>query len=426
MSERQFDFIILGASGYTGQFVVEEVAKVSKDTGTIKYAIAGRNKKKLENVLTEAKRNTGLDFSDVCIIITDVNDKESLVSMAKKGKVVINCVGPYRFYGLKVVEACIEGGADHVDISGEPQYLEEVQLLHSEKAKEKGIHVVGSCGFDSVPADMGTIFLQNNFEGDVNSVEMVVGLHKDSKGNAPINVTTLECALYGYASRKELSKIRRELFKGEKPPKPIYRSKPKGSLWWSSEAERWCLPNLASDRSVVMRTQNLNYRLFERRPIQFNAFFGMQSVWTAIGAVMFGIVFTLMAPFSFTRNLFLKFPSVFSFGAFSREGAKREDLEGLKFLITLVGEGWNTTLNSLEEQHPEPPNVKKIAQVTGPDPGYFGTAAIVTQCALTVLKEKDKLPERGGVFTPGSAFLKTNLISNLEKRGFSFCMIKQD
>ncbi|RXG69634.1 Saccharopine dehydrogenase-like oxidoreductase [Armadillidium vulgare] len=178
MSERQFDFIILGASGYTGQFVVEEVAKVSKDTGTIKYAIAGRNKKKLENVLTEAKRNTGLDFSDVCIIITDVNDKESLVSMAKKGKVVINCVGP---------------------------------------------------------------------------------------GNAPINVTTLECALYGYASRKELSKIRRELFKGEKPPKPIYRSKPKGSLWWSSEAERWCLPNLASDRSVVMRTQNLNYRLFERK-----------------------------------------------------------------------------------------------------------------------------------------------------------------
>ncbi|KAB7497130.1 Saccharopine dehydrogenase-like oxidoreductase, partial [Armadillidium nasatum] len=345
MSERQFDFIILGASGYTGQFVVEEVAKVSKETGTIKYAIAGRNKKKLENVLTEAKRNTDLDFSDVCIILTDVNDKESL----------------YRFYGLKVVEACIEGGADHVDISGEPQYLEEAQLLHSEKAKEKGIHVVGSCGFDS--------------------------------GNAPINVTTLECALHGYASRKELSKIRRELFKGEKPPKPIYRSKPKGSLWWSAEAERWCLPNLASDRSVVMRTQNLNYRLFEKRPIQFNAFFGMQSIWTAIGAVMFGIVFTVMAPFSFTRNLFLKFPSVFSFGAFSREGAKREDLEGLKFLITFVGEGWDTTLNSLEEQHPEPPNVKKMAQVTGPDPGYFGTAAIITQCALTVLKEKDKLPE---------------------------------
>lgn len=71
----------------------------------------------------------------------------------------------YRYYGEKVVSACIEAGADHVDISGEPQYLEQAQLNFSEQAREKGVHVVGSCGFDSVPAELGTLYLQEIFPG---------------------------------------------------------------------------------------------------------------------------------------------------------------------------------------------------------------------------------------------------------------------
>ena len=71
----------------------------------------------------------------------------------------------YRFYGETIVKACIEAGASHVDISGEPQYLEQMQLLYSKAAEEKNIYIVGACGFDSVPADMGTIFLQDNFKG---------------------------------------------------------------------------------------------------------------------------------------------------------------------------------------------------------------------------------------------------------------------
>lgn len=63
------------------------------------------------------------------------------------------------------MKACIEGGADHVDISGEPQYLETMQLKYAKEAEEKGVHIVGACGFDSVPADMGTLFLQDSFEG---------------------------------------------------------------------------------------------------------------------------------------------------------------------------------------------------------------------------------------------------------------------
>ena len=71
----------------------------------------------------------------------------------------------YRYHGIEVVKACIEAGADHVDISGEPQYLEETQMLFNESAKEKSVHVIGSCGFDSIPAEMGTIYIQDKFGG---------------------------------------------------------------------------------------------------------------------------------------------------------------------------------------------------------------------------------------------------------------------
>ena len=78
-----------------------------------------------------------------------------------------------------------------------------------------------------------------------------------------------------------------------------------GSIWWSDDANRWCVPNMASDRSVVLRTQNLNYKLQERRPLQFNAYFGMKSIWSAMGAVSFGVMFAGMAPFQWSRNLML-------------------------------------------------------------------------------------------------------------------------
>lgn len=85
----------------------------------------------------------------------------------------------YRYYGLKVVKACVEGGAHVVDISGEPQYLEQSQLDYNEAAQKAGKYVVGSCGFDSIPADLGTSFLQEVFPGDGRLLfcVWVLGLH---------------------------------------------------------------------------------------------------------------------------------------------------------------------------------------------------------------------------------------------------------
>lgn len=85
----------------------------------------------------------------------------------------------------------------------------------------------------------------------------------------------------------------------------------RGKLFYSEEANRWCLPNMASDRSVVMRSQRSIFELEKRRPVQFNAYFGMSSLSTAIFGIVFGILFYLMASFTFTRSLLLKVGKVF-------------------------------------------------------------------------------------------------------------------
>lgn len=78
---------------------------------------------------------------------------------------IINCCGPYRFFGETVVKACVDTSTHHVDVSGEPQYMELMQLKYNDIAKEKGIYIVSACGFDSIPTDLGITFLQNNFKG---------------------------------------------------------------------------------------------------------------------------------------------------------------------------------------------------------------------------------------------------------------------
>lgn len=107
----------------------------------------------------------GTDLSNIPIIIADINDAESLIKMTSSAKVLINCCGPYCFYGEAVVKACIETGTHQVDICGETQYMEMINLKYSKLAQDKGVYIVQSCGYDCIPADLGVIHLQKKFNG---------------------------------------------------------------------------------------------------------------------------------------------------------------------------------------------------------------------------------------------------------------------
>lgn len=147
MAEELVDIVILGASGFTGKYVLRELLKFANPPNSAprKIAIAGRSKKKLAAALTWASSDPLLS-SSVPIYEADVNSVQSLITLCKKTKVLVSCVGPYRKYGRPVVEACVEAGVDYLDITGEPEFMEEMEHLYHEKAMQTGLLIANPHG----------------------------------------------------------------------------------------------------------------------------------------------------------------------------------------------------------------------------------------------------------------------------------------
>lgn len=153
MSNRDFEVIIYGASGFTGRLVAEYMGKTYGQS--INWAMAGRNEAKLAEVRAEvgAPDSTPL-------VIADADDLDSLRSMVKRADCILTTVGPYQLYGSELVGLCAEEGTHYVDLSGEPGWMHEMIEKHAATAASTGARIVHSCGFDSVPFDLGVYFLQ--------------------------------------------------------------------------------------------------------------------------------------------------------------------------------------------------------------------------------------------------------------------------
>ena len=155
MSDKSFDVVIYGATGFTGKLVVEYMQeKYGKDEG-ISWGIAGRSEEKLNSVREELKVG-----SNVPQLLVDSNDTDSIASMVQQTKCVLTTVGPYQLYGANILQQCVVHGVDYVDLCGEPGWMHEMINEHAEQAKETGARIVFSCGFDSIPFDLGVYFLQ--------------------------------------------------------------------------------------------------------------------------------------------------------------------------------------------------------------------------------------------------------------------------
>ena len=155
MSEREFDLVVFGASGYTGKLVAEYIQNEYGGDKSLKWALAGRNKDKLAGI----KEDLNLE-SDLTILKVDSNDQESLDAMTSAAKCILTTVGPYQLYGSNLVESCAKNGTDYVDLTGEPGWMYEMINEHKETAKKSGSRIVFSCGFDSIPFDLGVYFVQ--------------------------------------------------------------------------------------------------------------------------------------------------------------------------------------------------------------------------------------------------------------------------
>ncbi|KAL3226624.1 hypothetical protein MRX96_024826 [Rhipicephalus microplus] len=425
MSSRELDILLFGASGVTGLYVVEELHRSSEG---LRWGVAGRNSDKLRSTLREAAKNLGLEegaLDDVPVIVADVANEESLLAMAKRTRLVLNTVGPYRFYGRQVVKACVDSGTHHIDVSGEPQYLERMQLEFYDEAREKGIVVLGACGFDSIPAELCLMYLREHFEGDLDQVESFVFMKQGPLG-MKINFGTWQSAMYGLAHASELVDLRREarekLFTKPLPPRHT-RLDRRNSLFWSDVARGWCLPFLGSDRSVMIHSEMFRHQLSGTKPVQVQTYLRVPGFFSGVGLVFVAAMFGLMSMFSCGRWLLEKFPGFFSAGMVRHGGPTREQALGCSFIMTMCGRGWREKLAENSDRHAGPMDRSVTVRLTGPDPAYVTTAVCMVQVAVVVLKEQQKMVVKGGVLSPGVALDGTSFMERVLKRGFSLAEV---
>ena len=153
MSERDFEVVVYGASGYTGRLVAEYLHGEYGEA--LRFAMAGRSPGKLERVRAEI----GLPDS-VALIEADSDDPDSLAALCARTRCVITTVGPYQLHGEPLVAACVASGTDYVDLSGEPAWMRDMIERYDAEARRTGARIVHSCGFDSIPFDLGVFMLQ--------------------------------------------------------------------------------------------------------------------------------------------------------------------------------------------------------------------------------------------------------------------------
>ena len=151
---KDFDIVVHGATGFTGRLVIEYL--LSRPASGLRWAMGGRNLGKLAAVRDEVDAP-----ADTPLVQTDSQDAASLAALMARTRLVLSTVGPYQLYGSALVQACAEAGVDYVDLCGEPAWMRQMIDAHQATAQASGARIVFSCGFDSIPFDLGMLTLQD-------------------------------------------------------------------------------------------------------------------------------------------------------------------------------------------------------------------------------------------------------------------------
>ena len=379
---KQFDIIIWGASSFTGQLVTEYLFN-KYGSSKIKWAIAGRNLDKLERIRSEvADKN-------IPIFIADSFDEDSLSKFVKKANVVCSTVGPYSLYGTKLVKLCVENNTNYCDITGEAHWIRTIIDSFHEKAKSKKIKIVNSCGFDSIPSDMGVYFIQNEikkvYKNHARSIKMrVAGIRGGISGGTYGSINNLLKEAY---ADKSVFKVLNNPY-GLNPKGKMVGSDKKDlrKIIFDKESNSWIYPFIMAgiNTKIVRRSNalsNFQYGKDFRYEEAMMSGRGISGLWKAILAI-FPLAMVSLNPNSFLKKI------VNSYMPKPGEGPgvdkRKNGFYNLRFYIII------------DEKR------KAFAKVIGDsDPGYGSTSKMLAESALCLAF--DKLPEKYGVLTPSVA-----------------------
>ncbi|MGY6631465.1 MAG: saccharopine dehydrogenase family protein [Wenzhouxiangella sp.] len=406
----EFDLVLLGATGFTGQLVADYLLKRHGVAGDLRWALAGRSKHKLEAV----RAKLGQAAAELPLVIADNHDRASLDALVQRTSAVCSTVGPYALHGAELVAACAASGTDYCDLTGEVPWMRRMLDAHQAQAEASGARLVHCCGFDSIPSDLGVWFLQQQalerFGRPMDRIRMGVERMRGtmSGGTAASMINIIE------ETRRDpsVAKVAANPFalcptEARQGPRQPYVKAPA----FDEHLGSWLAPFVmaAINTRIVHRSHALKGRpwgddfIYDEAMMTGAGFAGRRRAWgwsLALGG------FAMGASLGPTRKLmarrFLPKPG---------EGPNAEQRE--KGFFRLLFDGRNEQGDQIQ------------VRVTGDrDPGYGSTAKMLGEAAFTLATDlpRDALP--GGFWTPATA-LAERLKPRLEAHaGLSFELVE--
>ncbi|MFN3303439.1 MAG: saccharopine dehydrogenase family protein [Roseateles sp.] len=403
-ADREFDLIVFGATGFTGRLVAEYL-HLSGAAGA-RWAIAGRNLDKLARVRDELHLPAA-----VALLKADAGDAAALAALVRRTRIVITTVGPYQLHGEPLVTACAEAGTDYVDLCGEPLWMARMIDRLTPLAEASGARIVFSCGFDSIPFDLGVVYLQAEaqarFGAPLPEVRGRVARLKGtfSGGTFASMLATIEAVRREPALVKQMANPF-ALTGGFKGPRQPADQDADFDDW----ADAWCGPFVMATintknihRSNALRGHPwgegflYSEKLLTGRPGQ-----GDKGRRKAFALARLTKLQNLALGFGPTRYLLRRFVLTQP-----GDGPDRAAREAGRYEVWFTGRSASGQLLR--------------AVVKGDrDPGYGSTCKLISEAALCLLLDVGRDATPGGVWTPGSA-MGLALVRRLQARaGLTF------
>ncbi len=417
--KRAYTIVLYGATSFVGQitahYLAQFLAEQNKNNSSksVTWAIAGRDEDKLKKLQDEIASKQDEDADKVDIIIANSDDDASLDAMTQQTQVIISTVGPYLKYGEPLIKYCAQNGTDYVDLTGEAIFIKDMLDKYQDTAKQSGARIVNSCGFDSIPSDLGVYFTQQQAQDKFNqaceTVHMRVKAAKGglSGGTIASMATIFEEVGEDKSRRKQVAN---PYLLNDDSDAPTLRQKNVGKPEYDDEHKRWLAPFVMASintRIVHRSNQLLSYEY--GREFKYDEAMWMQDgtkgklMSYGLSAGLLGFASAMM--FKPSRELLSKhvLPK-------SGSGPSKSEQENGFFDIRFFG---TTTKQDTIS-----------TKVTGDrDPGYGSTSRMLTQSALCLAQDISQDEVAGGFWTPASA-MGDKLMQRLEDHaGLSFEVI---
>ncbi len=406
MDNTTFDIIVFGATGFTGRLVAEYLNKTYGVGGAVRWAMAGRSAAKL----AEVRDALGIS-ADLPLLVADASDATALAGLVAKTRVVLTTVGPYQRFGEPLIRACAAAGTDYVDLCGEPAWMAKMIPELQPIAQASGARIVFSCGFDSIPFDLGVLFAQQEAQARLGApLVRVHGRVKTLKGT--FSGGTVASMLATMEAIGHDPGVKRALidpfsltpgFKGPRQPNDHVAE-------YDALAKSWTAPFVMAP----INTKNVHRSHFLLGHPWGNDFVYSERMLTGDGDAGEKRAKKMLRQSKF-QNTMLAF------------GPTRALLK--KFALPKPGEGPNAEQREKGRYEAlffgETADGRALtASVAGDrDPGYGSTCKMISEAALCLAHDIDRTRTPGGAWTPAAAMGMT-LVERLQaKAGLTFTVV---